>query len=114
MPLDDFCPNQKPIPFVFKLLSIGVNSWSSCNSSTVSLAATLQVAAVIPNFLITEYFVNYTEPGNAILENAFEMVDGCFKLPSAPGLGITINEDALKRFEYQESSTRQFRTIKQE
>jgi galactonate dehydratase len=78
------------------------------------LAATLQVAAVIPNFLITEYFVNYTEPGNAILENPFEMFDGCFKLPTAPGLGITINEDALKRFAYRDSSARQFRTVKHE
>lgn len=84
------------------------------NSTTISLAATLQVAAVIPNFLITEYFVNYTEIGNAILETSFEMVDGCFKLPTAPGLGVTINEEALKKFAYQESSKRQFRTIEQE
>ncbi len=98
-------------------IRVYANGWTtngSWNSTTVSLAATLQVAAVIPNFLITEYFVNFTEPGNAILENAFEMVDGCFKLPTAPGLGITINEDALKRFAYQESSARQFRSIKQE
>ncbi|MGV7224250.1 MAG: mandelate racemase/muconate lactonizing enzyme family protein [Nitrospinales bacterium] len=84
------------------------------NSTTISLAATLQVAAVIPNFLITEYFVNYTEIGNTILETPFEMVNGYFKLPTAPGLGVTINEEALKSFAYQQSSKRQFRTIDQE
>ena len=84
------------------------------NSTTISFAATLQVAAVIPNFLITEYFVNYTEIGNAILETSFEMVDGCFKLPTAPGLGVTINEEALKNYAYQQSSKRQFRAIEQE
>ena len=84
------------------------------NSTTISLAATLQVAAVIPNFLITEYFVNYTEIGNTILETPFEMVNGYFKLPTAPGLGVTINEEALKSFAYQQSSKSQFRTIDQE
>jgi galactonate dehydratase len=84
------------------------------NSTTVSLAATLQVAAVIPNFLITEYFVNYRELGNTILENPFEMVDGCFKLPTAPGLGISINENVLRDLAYRQSSARQFRTIMEE
>ena len=33
------------------------------NSTTVGLAATLHVAAAIPNFLITEYFVNFEPRG---------------------------------------------------
>ena len=33
------------------------------NSTTVGLAATLQVSAAIPNFLITEYFVNFEARG---------------------------------------------------
>ena len=36
------------------------------NSTTVGLAATIQVSAAIPNFLITEYFVNLEELGNDI------------------------------------------------
>ena len=36
------------------------------NSTTVGLAATIQVSAAIPNFLITEYFVNLEELGRDI------------------------------------------------
>src|SRR5204862_195935 len=36
-----------------------VVSTHNYNSTTVGLAATLQVSAAIPNFLITEYFVNF-------------------------------------------------------
>jgi galactonate dehydratase len=84
------------------------------NSTTVSLAATLQVAAMIPNFLITEYFVNFKEKGNELLETPFELVDGHFLIPTGPGLGITINEDALENMAYSRSSARSFRTVAQE
>lgn len=36
------------------------------NSTTVGLAATMQVAACMPNFLITEYFVNFKPRGDEI------------------------------------------------
>src|SRR5262249_10223981 len=36
------------------------------NSTTVGLAATLQASAAMPNFLITEYFVNFEDVGRAI------------------------------------------------
>ena len=36
------------------------------NSTTVGLAATLQVSAAVPNFLITEYFVNFEPRGHEI------------------------------------------------
>src|SRR5262245_14297937 len=41
------------------------------NSTTVGLAATLQAAAGMPNFLITEYFVNFEEVGRAISRSPF-------------------------------------------
>ncbi|MDR3587172.1 MAG: mandelate racemase/muconate lactonizing enzyme family protein [Desulfosporosinus sp.] len=84
------------------------------NSTTVSLAATLQVAAMAPNFLITEYFVNFKEKGNEILETPFELVDGHFIIPTGPGLGITINEDALANLAFSQSSARKFRTVSEE
>lgn len=84
------------------------------NSTTVSLAATLQIAAMAPNFLITEYFVNFKEKGNEILETPFELVDGHFIIPKGPGLGITIDEDALGKLSYSRSSARTFRFISEE
>jgi galactonate dehydratase len=65
------------------------------NSTTVGLAATLQVAATMPNFLITEYFVNFEAVGRQIANTAFEVHDSYIALPSAPGLGIELDEAAL-------------------
>ena len=41
------------------------------NSTTVGLASTLQVSACIPNFLITEYFVNFEAVGREIAGRPF-------------------------------------------
>lgn len=71
------------------------------NSTTVGLAATLQVCAMIPNFLITEYFVNLEGLGNDIAKKPFEVVDGYIKVPEAPGIGIDLDEEALSRYPYQ-------------
>lgn len=71
------------------------------NSTTVGLAATLQVSATMPNFIITEYFVNLEAFGREIAEEPFEVVDGYITLPDKPGLGIELNEAALARFPYE-------------
>ena len=76
------------------------------NSTTVGLAATLQVCAMIPNFLITEYFVNLETLGNDIAKKPFEVVDGYIKVPEAPGLGIDLDEEALSRYPYQPFAAR--------
>jgi galactonate dehydratase len=68
------------------------------NSTTVGLAATLQVSAAIPNFLITEYFVNFEARGREIARPGFEMKDGYIAVPRGPGLGIDLDEAALARF----------------
>jgi galactonate dehydratase len=67
------------------------------NSTTVGLAATLQAAATMPNFLITEYFVNFEAVGREIANTAFEVHDSFISLPSTPGLGIELDEAALTR-----------------
>ena len=70
------------------------------NSTTVGLAATIQVSAAIPNFLITEYFVNLEEFGRDIAVAPFEVEYGYIRLPDAPGLGIDLNEDRLAAYPY--------------
>jgi galactonate dehydratase len=76
------------------------------NSTTVGLAATLQVSAAIPNFLITEYFVNFEPRGNEIAVTPFRLEHGCLALPAAPGLGIELREEALARYAYREFPAR--------
>jgi galactonate dehydratase len=60
----------------------------------VSLAASLQVAASIPNFLIQERGDN--EHANLLAKPLPPVKNGHRELPTDPGLGITIDEDKLK------------------
>lgn len=79
------------------------------NSTTVGLAATLQAAAGMPNFLITEYFVNFEEAGRAITRSPLRVENSHLALPTAPGLGIDLDEDALARHPYREPPVRTLR-----
>ncbi len=76
------------------------------NSTTVGLAATLQASAGMPNFLITEYFVNFEEVGKEIAQQAFEVEDSFITLPDTPGLGIDLDEQALGQRPYRPRSLR--------
>jgi galactonate dehydratase len=58
----------------------------------ISLAAGLQLAAAIPNFLCQEQ----VSLGEGYLKKPFEVKDGYVDLPTAPGLGIEIDEEALQ------------------
>src|SRR5262249_53676264 len=79
------------------------------NSTTVGLAATLQASAGMPNFLITEYFVNFEEAGRAITRAPLTVEDSHIAVPVAPGLGIDLDEDALQRHPYREPPPRALR-----
>ncbi len=79
------------------------------NSTTVGLAATLQASAGMPNFLITEYFVNFEEVGRAIARSPFAVDQSYIPLPTGPGLGIDLDEDALARHPYREAPPRRLR-----
>jgi galactonate dehydratase len=67
------------------------------NSTTVGLAATLQAAATMPNFIITEYFMNLEPWGREVATPPFEVLDSHITLPDRPGLGIDLDEAALAR-----------------
>lgn len=79
------------------------------NSTTVGLAATLQVAAIIPNFLITEYFVNFQPRGDEISVNPFKVENGYIALPTAPGLGLELREEVMARYPYRQFPARALR-----
>ena len=84
------------------------------NSTTVGLAATLQASAVMPNFLVTEYFVNFEEIGEALADEPFAVEDGAIDLPDRPGLGIDLDEDALAEHPYREEPPRDIPTPDEE
>ena len=84
------------------------------NSTTVGLAATLQLAACIPNFLITEYFVNFEDRGAEITFEPFRVEGGYIALPQGPGLGVELRQEALERYPYREFPLRQLPTHRDE
>ncbi len=71
------------------------------NSTTVGLAATLHAAATMPNFIITEYFVNLEPWGKQVADPAFEVIDSHISLSDRPGLGIDMDEAVLAASPYQ-------------
>lgn len=79
------------------------------NSTALGLAATLHAAAGMPNFLITEYFVNFEAVGNEIAMEPFTVEDSYIPLPGRPGLGIELDETALARHPYRELPRRNLR-----
>jgi galactonate dehydratase len=68
------------------------------NSTLVGLAATVQASAVMPNFIITEYFLPFVEFCDRISPNQLKPRNGYIELPTAPGLGVDVDEEALKQF----------------
>ena len=84
------------------------------NSTTVGLAATLQASLVMPNFLITEYFVSLEEFGREIAVQPFEVVDGYIEAPEEPGLGIELDEDKLAAHPYRPFPPRPLRWPREE
>ena len=57
----------------------------------ISLAAGIQLAAAIPNFLCQEQ----VHLGDGYLKTPFQVKDGYIDIPTGPGLGIELDEDAV-------------------
>ncbi len=62
-----------------------------CPLGPIALAACLQLDACTPNFLIQEH----TMLGEGYLKEPFTMKDGYVILPTKPGLGIELDEEAV-------------------
>ena len=56
------------------------------------LAAGIQVAASVPNFLCQEQ----VSLGEGYIKQPFKVESGYVKVPTAPGLGIELDEDAMQ------------------
>lgn len=84
------------------------------NSTTVALAATVHAAACMPNFIITEYFLPFEDIGRRLCRNVLTPAGGYIALPDAPGLGLEVDETALREEKGKPFPARRFDTIDQE
>jgi len=79
------------------------------NSPLIGMAATVHVSAVIPNFRITEYFVNFEDICSEIATPGLTVKDGWIDLPKAPGLGIDVDVERLRAHPHGEATAKGFR-----
>ncbi|UFN49680.1 mandelate racemase/muconate lactonizing enzyme family protein [Roseomonas sp. OT10] len=63
----------------------------------LSQSAYLHLAASIPNMSLS-IDTEHTYLGGDIVAERFTLEEGCFRVPTGPGLGVTVDEDALRRF----------------
>lgn len=80
------------------------------NSTTLALSATVQAAACMPNFTITEYFMPYEDFGREVASNPLLPRKGYLDLPTGPGLGLDIIEEAVRARPGKAYAPRSFRT----
>ena len=72
-----------------------------CAIGPVAFSASLQVDAVCPNFLIQEQIDQGL--GGGLFQEDWQVVDGHIALPTKPGLGFEIDEEAVRQTcQYQE------------
>ena len=64
----------------------------------LSIAATIQLSAAIPNFLVMEHGHESYSTRCGIALNAPKPIDGNFLVTDQPGLGVQIDDAALERF----------------
>lgn len=67
-------------------------------SGPVLTAASLQIDSCTPNFIIQECcFLESDTLGEGTFKKPFEIKDGYVEIPTGPGLGIEVDEKALKK-----------------
>lgn len=67
--------------------------------TAITMAASLQWAASGANLMLCELPLHQTLAVSGIVRQPFEFADGFVKVPGAPGLGIDIDESALRHWE---------------
>jgi D-galactarolactone cycloisomerase len=63
----------------------------------IGMAATWQVAASLPNFLVQEHQDDLFKTANRFLETPLTIERGQLVVPTAPGLGVRVQEDEVLR-----------------
>lgn len=84
------------------------------NSTLAGLAATVHLSAVIPNFRLAEYFVNFQDLCAEIATRSLTVAEGWVELPTAAGLGIDIDVAKLRAHPHREASAHGLRNYTEE
>ncbi|MCZ7574598.1 MAG: mandelate racemase/muconate lactonizing enzyme family protein [Ardenticatenaceae bacterium] len=66
--------------------------------SAIHFAASVQLAAALPNQTLMEYWYGSNPLGDPIQQTPFRVEDSYFWVPEGPGLGVEIDEEALRRY----------------
>jgi L-alanine-DL-glutamate epimerase-like enolase superfamily enzyme len=64
----------------------------------INLAASLHFLAAVPNAFILEYPISPSPLRDQLTHEQFPVVDGHVAVPTAPGLGVTLNEAVVDRY----------------
>ncbi len=66
----------------------------------VATAVNVHFAASTPNFIVLEYTPDDRPPRRDLVQEPLVVRDGYIELPTKPGLGIELNEEALKHYPF--------------
>lgn len=66
----------------------------------VATAVNVHFAASTPNFIVLEYTPDDRPPRRDLVQEPLVVRDGYIELPTKPGLGIELNEEALKQYPF--------------
>jgi L-rhamnonate dehydratase len=68
-----------------------------CFSTDVLLAATLQLVSTLPGERLIEYPVTQSKRLGSLLTTPFTPDNGFLRVPAGPGMGITLDDDEVRR-----------------
>ena len=66
----------------------------------VATAVNVHLVATLPNFLILEYHPDDEAPRRDLIDEPMVLKNGYLELPTRPGLGLELNEDAFPRYPF--------------
>lgn len=66
--------------------------------SGILVAATLHMAAVVPDLPFVEYTVSESPLRKELVHSTVELKDGMATIPQGPGLGVELNEEIVERY----------------
>jgi galactonate dehydratase len=69
--------------------------------SPLATAINIHLSAVMSNFLVLEQHPSDDPPWNEILKDPIQIVDGHYKIPTKPGIGVELNERVFEEQEYE-------------
>jgi galactonate dehydratase len=94
------------------LARIGYKPVSAHNpNGPVCNAMTLQIAASTPNFSMLETMMTDVPWRSEVVKENLHFSDGCLSIPSTPGLGVELDEEAALRHPYQPCPARHYTNL---